>query len=218
MSIPFWYNDPSILLNKKHIYSVWPSSCMEYNERMNAITRLVIILTAVGYFLTKSNMLVVSSFFTLLGLVVVYKNNRSKHDMNLISTIEKEGFTSDEAFEEMKDNFEVPTVKNPLQNLTATENNAEKKSAAPSFNPTVSKEINKNAKEQIKELHADFPDIDKKLFRDLGEQENFENSMRPFYSMPNTRLPNDQKSFTDFCYGDMKSKKEENEFLNETKF
>ena len=218
MSIPFWYNDPSILLNKKHIYSVWPSSCMEYNERMNAITRLVIILTAVGYFLTKSNMLVVTSFFTLVGLVVVYKNNRSKHDMNLISTIEKEGFTSDEAFEEMKDNFEVPTVKNPLQNLTATENNAEKKSAAPSFNPTVSKEINKNAKEQIKELHADFPDIDKKLFRDLGEQENFENSMRPFYSMPNTRLPNDQKSFTDFCYGDMKSKKEENEFLNETKF
>ena len=218
MSIPFWYNDPSILLNKKHIYSVWPSSCMEYNERMNAITRLVIILTAVGYFLTKSNMLVVTSFFTLIGLVIVYKNNRSKHDMNLISTIEKEGFTSDEAFEEMKDNFEVPTVKNPLQNLTATENNAEKKSAAPSFNPTVSKEINKNAKEQIKELHADFPDIDKKLFRDLGEQENFENSMRPFYSMPNTRLPNDQKSFTDFCYGDMKSKKEENEFLNETKF
>ena len=42
MSIPFWYNDPSILLNKKHIYSAWPSSCMEYNERMNAITRLVI--------------------------------------------------------------------------------------------------------------------------------------------------------------------------------
>ena len=218
MSIPFWYNDPSILLNKKHIYSVWPSSCMEYNERMNAITRLVIILTVVGYFLTKSNMLVVTSFFTLVGLVIVYKNNRSKHDMNLISTIDKEGFTSDEAFEEMKDNFEVPTTKNPLQNLTATENNAEKKSAAPSFNPTVSKEINKNTKEQIKELHADFPDIDKKLFRDLGEQENFENSMRPFYSMPNTRLPNDQKSFTDFCYGDMKSNKEENEFLNETKF
>ena len=42
--------------------------------------------------------------------------------------------------------------------------------------------------------------------------------MRPFYSMPNTRLPNDQKSFTDFCYGDMKSGKEHNEFLNESKF
>ena len=42
-----------------------------------------------------------------------------------------------------------------------------KKSAAPSFNPAVSEEINKNAKQQIKELHTDFPDIDKKLFRDL---------------------------------------------------
>lgn len=218
MSIPFWYNDPSILLNKKHISSAWPSSCMEYNERMNAITRLVLILTVVGYLLTKSKMLVASSIFTLIGLVIVYKNNRNKHDKNLFSNIGKEGFTSSENFEEMKDNFEVPTTKNPLQNLNATENNSEKKSAAPSFNPTVSEEINKTAKEQIKELHSDFPDIDKKLFRDLGEQENFENSMRPFYSMPNTRLPNDQKSFTDFCYGDMKSAKEQNEFLNETKF
>jgi len=218
MSIPFWYNDPSILLNKKDIFSIWPSSCMEYNERMNAITRLVLILTIVGYVLTKSTMLVVSSFFTIIGLVVVYKNNRTKNDKKLLSSIGKEGFTSNENFEEMKDNFEVPTSQNPLQNLNATENNVEKKSAAPSFNPAVNEEINKSAKTQIKELNADFPDIDKKLFRDLGEQENFENSMRPFYSMPNTRLPNDQKSFTDFCYGDMKSAKEENEFLNETKF
>ena len=218
MSIPFWYNDPSILLNKKNITSIWPTSCMEYNERMNAITRLVIVLTIVGYLLTKSLMLVTSAFFTLIGLVVVYKNNRSKHDRQLLSSIETEGFTNNENFEDMKENFEVPTTKNPLQNLNATENNFDKKSAAPSFNPTVGVQINESAKEQIKELNPDFPDIDKKLFRDLGEQENFENSMRPFYSMPNTRTPNDQKSFTDFCYGDMKSGKEQNEFLTETKF
>ena len=54
--------------------------------------------------------------------------------------------------------------------------------------PPLMKKLTKVPKEQIKELNADFPDIDKKLFRDLGEQENFENSMRPFYSMPNTRL------------------------------
>ena len=52
----------------------------------------------------------------------------------------------------MKDNFEVPTSQNPLQNLNATENNVEKKSAAPSFNPAVNEEINKSAKTQIKEL------------------------------------------------------------------
>ncbi len=90
MSIPFWYNDPSILLNKKDIFSIWPSSCMEYNERMNAITRLVLILTIVGYVLTKSTMLVVSSFFTIIGLVVVYKNNRIKNDKKLLSSIGKE--------------------------------------------------------------------------------------------------------------------------------
>ena len=88
MSIPFWYNDPSILLNKKHISSAWPSSCMEYNERMNAITRLVIILTVIAYVLTKSKMLVASSIFTLMGPVIVYKNNRNNHDRNLFSNIE----------------------------------------------------------------------------------------------------------------------------------
>ena len=33
MSIPIWYNDPSILLNKKDIFSIWPSSCMEYKRK-----------------------------------------------------------------------------------------------------------------------------------------------------------------------------------------
>ena len=68
-------------------------------------------------------MLVASSIFTLMGLVIVYKNNRNNHDRNLFSNIGKEGFTSSENFEEMKDNFEAPTTKNPLQNLNATENN-----------------------------------------------------------------------------------------------
>ena len=77
-------------------------------------------------FLTKSTMLVVSSFFTIIGLVVVYKN-RTKNDKKLLSSIGKEGFTNNENFEEMKDNFEVPTSQNPLQNLNATENNVEKK-------------------------------------------------------------------------------------------
>ena len=51
-----------------------------------------------------------------------------------------------------------------------------------------------------------------KLFKDLGEQYTFEQSLRQFHSNPNTRIPNDQKSFAEFCYGNMVSCKEGNLF------
>ena len=54
MTIPFWFNDPSILLNKKHIFVIWPNSFMTYEEKLNAITRLVILLSVCGYILTNS--------------------------------------------------------------------------------------------------------------------------------------------------------------------
>ena len=39
--------------------------------------------------------------------------------------------------------------------------------------------------------------------------------MRNFYTMPNSRIPNDQKGFAEFCYGTMVSCKEGNEFACE---
>ena len=42
-----------------------------------------------------------------------------------------------------------------------------------------------------------------KLFRDLGDNFQFDRSMIHFNSTANTQIPNDQKSFAEFCYGDM---------------
>ena len=217
MTIPFWFNDPSILLNKKHLFVIWPNSFMTYEEKLNAITRLVVLLSVCGYILTNSQNILITSLITIICIVMLYKMKKKDNSI-ILENLANEGFTGTETFEELKDNFQEPTTKNPLQNMEQTVDNVEKKPAAPSFNKIVNDKIKETAKEQIQENHPDFPDINKKLFRDLGEHENFENSMRPFYSMPNTRMPNDQKSFTEFCYGDISSKKEENEILNEDKF
>ena len=217
MTIPFWFNDPSILLNKKHVFVIWPNSFMTYEEKLNAITRLVILLSVCGYILTNSQNILITSLITIICIVFLHKMKK-KDNSAILENLANEGFTGTETFEELKDNFEEPSVKNPLQNMEQTNDNVEKKPAAPSFNKIVDDKIKETAKQQIQENHPDFPDINKKLFRDLGEHENFENSMRPFYSMPNTRMPNDQKSFSEFCYGDISSKKEENEILIEDKF
>ena len=191
---------------------------MKQEEKLNTITKLVILLTSLGYLMTNSNNILFSGLFTIVAIVIFYKTTSKSNMPELIEKIDKEGFTGVETFEELKENFDEPTSKNPLQNMEPVKDNTEKKPAAPSFNPIIDDKINEVAKKQIEEIHSDFPDMNKKLFRDLGEHENFQNSMRPFYSMPNTRLPNDQKSFTDFCYGDMHSKKEDVDILNEDRF
>ena len=72
-----------------------------------------------------------------------------------------------------------------------------KKRAAPAYNKNITNEINKAASKG-------------KLFRDLGDSLTFQNQMRNFYSMPNTQIPNNQKAFAEFCFGDMTSCKEGN--------
>lgn len=222
MTASFWYNKPTELVNPQQISMVWPTPSMSYAEKLNAITRLVIILSIVGYLITKSYKIAFSGLITIVGIVLLFLNNPNntpeKYKQQVLDSLNTEGFTGQAAMEALKDNFSEPTTNNPLQNTEVIGSDVERKPAPPSFNPIVNEQINEAAKKQIQELNPDIPEIDKKLFKDLGDHENFENSMRPFYSMPNTRTPNDQRSFTDFCYGDMESRKEENGLLNVNKF
>ena len=64
----------------------------------------------------------------------------------------------------------------------------------------INEEINEKAKSQ-----------DARLFKNLGDNLTFQHSMRNFYSMPNTQIPNNQKDFANFCYGNMPSCKEGDE-------
>jgi phospholipid N-methyltransferase len=66
----------------------------------------------------------------------------------------------------------------------------------------------------IQSMHPGQPNIDKKLFQDVTDNLELEQSMRQFYSTANTTIPNDQTSFAEFCYGDMISAKEGNAFAS----
>ena len=112
------------------------------------------------------------------------------------------------------DVFEEPDSSNPFGNALVTdyEYNPKKKPAPPAFNAGVNEKILKQAKTLVQELNPDQPNISDKLFRDLGEQYVFEQSLRQFTSNPSTTIVNDQTGFADFCYGSMTSCKEGNLF------
>ena len=77
----------------------------------------------------------------------------------------------------------------------------------------ISQDINNSTKEMIidnfdEENTYDKKNIEDKLFKDLGDNFQFEQSMRNFYATANTTIPNNQGEFANFCYGDMISCKE----------
>jgi hypothetical protein len=112
------------------------------------------------------------------------------------------------------DVFDKTNSDNPFTNVLMTDYdyNPNKKPAPPASNEMVSNNILSSAKQLVQNANPDDPNIANKLFKDLGDQLVFEQSLRQFYSNPSTTIPNDQSGFAEFCYGSMISCKEGNMF------
>ena len=224
-TIPFWATNPNILFESQYLLEFFPVKGMTYNQKLNAVTRTVVML-AFFTFLTSGNMrVIIVSVITLLAIFVLHhyhiKENGTKNKSALLKESLKEGFSNpamdyldEENIRVTEDVFDSPTAENPFSNVLATDYdyNPNKKPAPPAFNKNVNEQILEDAKQLVVNSNPGQPDIADKLFKDLGEQYVFEQSLRPFHSNPSTTIPNDQQAFADFCYGDMVSCKEGNPF------
>lgn len=199
----FWINEPSILINKKNIIEVWPNEKMNLNQKLNSLTRLIVVLTILGFLLSQSMSVLFSGICTILLITAYYfyKNNQ-KNNKSL-----KEGM---EEIKNYTENFKPITSKNPLNNVMLHEinNDPNRLGAPPAFNKRIEHNINNATKKSILDINNDHKNLDEKLFKDLGDNYMFDNSMRAFNSNPNTTIPNDQGSFAKFCYGNMGSCKD----------
>lgn len=215
MDTAFWINNPMVLFNKDKIMELWPLQTMSIEEKLNGITRLVLVLTILGYLITKNIKIIVTGAITLFSLVLLYKmkmENTLKTNMKDLNA--KEGFTNPELYKMIRKNFTEPSVTNPAMNVLLTEidDNPNRKTAAPCYNKVVENDMNEKTKEFITNNFDDKTNIDERLFKDLGDSFVFDQSMRTWNSTPNTTIPNDQKSFAEYCYGDMISCKDGDEF------
>jgi hypothetical protein len=207
----FWINDIPELYNQDKLLHILPKKENSVEENFNAVSRLVIIISILGLLLSGINYLF-SGIFTL-ALISVYYNYQKK--------INKETFVDDISSPNVpnkkKFNLYHPVKSNnPMGNVLLTDitDNPTRKAAPPSYVKKVEEKINDNTKDMIKDNNKSFnkEDLTKKLFKDLGDNYNFEESMINFYSNPATTIPNDQQGFADFCYGDMPSCKEGDDF------
>ena len=228
--IPFWAEDPNILLQQPYTFEFFPVTTMTFNQKLNAITRTVLVMTIITFALNKNTRILGVSAFTVLAIFLLYyANKQQKKDEGFMGA----GYlTPDKNVPAMgpqkhrknanemppsgdfADTFQKPTPENPMANvlLTDYDYNPHKKPAPPSYTQKGYDTILEEAKKMVVEANPGQPKIADKLFGDLGDELDFEQSMRPFYSTSNSTIPNDQKGFAEFCYGDMVSCKEGNQF------
>jgi len=224
MTTPFWPNDPTILFNKETILQVWPTQQMTFEAKLNAISRLVILMTILGFIFTRNWNLVIIGIVTLAIIFTLYKLRKQSV---VSSLIKKEGFSVNPSMQPsalspspmltdpvtlknvLRSSFHPTTKKNPFGNVLLTEINDDpnRLAAAPSFNPDVYDEIDKSVKKQTQMLNPSIINTNKQLYGDLKNLYDLDNSMMPFYSMPNTRVTNDQGAFASWLYSNMPSGK-----------
>jgi len=224
MTIEFWTNEPTVLFNNEYIFELWPTNNMCYEQKLNSISRLIILLTILGYILSLSKKIIVVGVLTLLIIFILYSMRKQKITKQMLENFEVKGNEVTGLFDNkpksyvnpvtldavLRTEFKEGTKKNPFSNVLLTQINDEpdRKAAPPSFNVEVSEDITKNVKRAVQMMNPGIKNTNKQLFGDLWQNFELDNSNRVFYSMPSSRVTNDALSFGNFLYGNMPSAKE----------
>ena len=174
-STPFWLNEPTILFNKKHISSVWPGENMSSVEKLNAISRFVIIASLLGYLITLNLKIILVAVVTLAVIAILYnvqRNQKAKDESTSDGGVGKdtkdtkntkdnkntkskqnikEGFANAVLYNELKDDYTNPQENNPMMNVLLPEISYDpnRSEAAPAYNPEVEKDLNNKTKDYV---------------------------------------------------------------------
>lgn len=75
---PFWTDDPNILFQKNYIFEFYPTDNMTYNQKLNTITRVVLILSIILTIFTRNMGVLIVAGITIFSIILIHKNNNKK--------------------------------------------------------------------------------------------------------------------------------------------
>lgn len=193
MDTKIWLNNPKILFHKDKLLEVWPYTQLSFNEKMNATTRFVIYVSLFGYVFLNNYLILLLGVIIISILIITYKYNTIEQFESLNSPSLDQGKHSS---------------KNPLYNVLNSDyvDDVNKEGIKEDYGTTKESEINHQTKQFIYEANKSNKDIGN-IFKNLSDKIGFESSMRQFYINPSTTIPNNQKDFLNYCYGNLHSEK-----------
>lgn len=213
----------------QELFEIFPTNKMTFERKVNAIIRLILLLSIIGFLLTRSVTFLVSGVVTICAIMVLYfyqknkeKESQKKEEVVPVVPALVEGFeeiassqgqsqinTQQEMSAVINSQY-VPTTKtNPLSNVLLTEyiDDPLRKPAPPAFNPVITEDITTNVKKAVQSLNCSIDNTNTQLFGGLYNQFDLDQSNRAFYSTAITTIPNDQGAYASFLYGTMPSGK-----------
>lgn len=169
----FWYNNLNDLIKKDNLSKLIPNKNFTYDENLNSIVRLSIVLTFFLVLFTNDiNYIVV----ILSALIITYFIHEYRENF-IIENLEE------------PNSIVNPTIDNPFMNISPDEyiHNPNRK---------IPEDLLINKKLQ-NEIERSF---DHNLYKDASDIFNRNNSQRQFYTVPVTTIPNKQKKFAEWLY------------------
>jgi hypothetical protein len=204
-SVMFWGDDPNIILDPKAVFELWPVEKMSFNQKLNAITRGIIVLCIIMFAIYHNGRLIAVCILTICAIYCMQRTvTRAPTPEPFVSITNVNTYIPTEtSIPSLPVVFQTSTAENPFANVMPPDydNAAAKLPAAPAYNASANADILNSMYSQINAATPSYPNISTDLFSDSYDHFGFEQSMRPFYSTASTTIPNDQGAFADFCYG-----------------
>ena len=195
-----WFNDISVLFEPSNLLSIVPTKDMSLGGKINAFTRFTLYLSLVLTIVKQNYLYIYVFIIPIIMSYIVYiflpkSKEFFKEDVNSDETKEVTTAMNDIDLNKVMEDAlleecQQPTRDNPLMNVLPTDNFYQRKPACDINNTSVSDKITKDI----------FDSYSKKLYNDTTAIYNSKAYERPFYTMPNNTIPNDQGNFAKWLY------------------
>ena len=180
-SDPFWFIDPSILLNPNRLSEFYPNQNLTKDEKLNSLARFSIYI---GILLTLIYVNVNYLIIPLIGLCLTYwvfkrKTNVENFEISDIPVkVDKSGQLC-----------KLPTKNNPFMNILPTDYNNQ---------PNLPPACLQSDRDVSQKTEQNFGN---NLYKDVEDLWDRRNSQRQYVTLPITTIPNDRESFMKWCWG-----------------
>ena len=181
----FWLHKPTILIDPIQFKEIWPTSKMNMNQKLNAITRCIILLTIIGICIMNNiPRLIMTTFITLFIIIMYQRYIERKKEIEGF----EQGKTQPITF--TPESHTLPTKENPYMNVMLhelpttceTDTFVQRKPAAPSYDTDISNKIH-----NIVHKNEERNTIDQKLFYDPKTLSNLQKQQHRQYKQQRHR-------------------------------
>ena len=184
----FWFHDPNILFNRD--LPMLPTTSTPFTSTLNIYARLI-FLVGIIFFIIHPSLKYIA--FILVGQLILYmifrQSEISEHFDSIENNLKNEFHELDNVH---RNKYICPTKNNPCMNTLLTDYRDQ-----PNRESCFMDKTKKNIPNEIKKMLKS----DTCLFKDISDIYGDISTHRPFYTMPNTSIPNKQYEFANWLYG-----------------